>query len=270
MYSNANFWEELKKNPMEAEPITKTIVAEVLNRQWNNLRSLCPSLPEEVKILSIIDEDLKDTYILAWASKSMELKNKSWVPTLHTPGFTDYDFIIGVNPHIPNGWFTGTDCTNIGWRYDLSTVMTHELLHGIGISTSINSDYTLGYFFNGKCYPTLFDEKIQNNNGNYVVDGCQYTGTPGEDLYVNGIQLYHPSPFKKGSSLSHHNEPGHVMHASIAPRRCMDLRYNEFKLLEAMDVSCPVIGRTSDALIETYGVPLLVILFIVIVLDFTF
>ena len=82
---------------MEAEPISKTIVAEVLHREWNKLREICPSLPEDVNILSIIDDSLKDTYILAWASKSMELKNGTWVPTLHTPGYADYDFIIGVN-----------------------------------------------------------------------------------------------------------------------------------------------------------------------------
>lgn len=237
VYSNANYWTELERHPMRVEPITGPVVTETLFRQWNYLKEMCAGLPDNVKIHSFLDDDLRGTYVLAWASKSLELKNGTWYPTLHTPGYTSYDIIIGVNPAVPNGWHTGDDCHNIGYRYDLGTVMLHELLHGIGISSSMTADYTLGYNFKSTCYPTHFDTLLEGVHGP-VTDGCTYTGTPGEPLFVNGVELYHPTIFERGSSLSHHAYPGNVMYAALPPRACMGLGAYEIHLLEALHVHC--------------------------------
>jgi len=247
VYSNAKYWTELERHPMHTiEPITETVVSETLLRQWNYLKEICAGLPDDVKIHSFLDDDLRGTYVLAWASKSLELKNGTWYPTLHTPGYTSYDIIIGVNPAVPNGWHTRSDCRGISYRYDLGTVMLHELLHGIGISSSMTADYTLGYNFKSTCYPTHFDTLLEGVHGP-VTDGCTYTGVPGETLFVNGVELYHPTPFVSGSSLSHHAYPGMVMYASLPPRTCMRLGSKEVQLLEALDVRCDPISSTSPA-----------------------
>ena len=247
VYSNAKYWAELERHPMhDIEPLTETVVSETLLRQWNYMKSICTGLPEDVEIRSFIDEDLRGTHVLAWASKSLELKNGTWYPTLHTPGYTSYDIIIAVNPDVPNGWHTRPDCRGIGYRYDLNTVMLHELLHGIGISSSMNSDYTLGYSFKSTCYPTHFDTLLEGVNGP-VTSGCNYTGVPGEPLFVNGVELYHPSSFVKGSSLSHHSFPGMVMYASLPPRTCMGLGLKEVQILDALHVQCDPISTTSTA-----------------------
>jgi hypothetical protein len=143
---------------------------------------------------------------------------------------------IRVNPDVPGGWYVDDGTCSPEYQYDLKTVLRHELMHGVGVSSSITPDGA-GYFIGSQCYPTIFDTLVENEQHEKIVDGCMHTHTSGHSYFVNNVQLYNPPSFNQGSSMSHSAAPG-LMWYAIPPMQCLDYDENTWKFLQALNASC--------------------------------
>lgn len=118
-------------------------------------------------------------------------------------------------------WYFGTDGNCPANKYDLVTVVLHELLHGLGFFDSMEVEGTLGSY---NSFPLIYDEYVENLAGQRLTDTTKFTNNSGQlkdamtggQLYFNGpvmksfantrSQLYAPSTFDPGSSIAHLDE----------------------------------------------------------------
>ncbi|MCU0362380.1 MAG: T9SS type A sorting domain-containing protein [Bacteroidales bacterium] len=121
-------------------------------------------------------------------------------------------------------WYFGTDGNTPTSKYDLVTVVLHELIHGLGFFNSMNISGTLGsYGFSG--VPFVFDTFVENLNGDRLTDTAKFRNNSsalvsqitGGRLFFDGpvlskytsggrARLYAPSSWSPGSSVSHLDE----------------------------------------------------------------
>lgn len=228
--------------------VSAELLQDIIQDEWLKIVEVCPALDPTANIKAEFDDDLIGTNTLAWASQTLLLKDLSyWVPSISTADFFGHDFLIGVNPQPPNGWYTYENCANILYRYDLRTVLRHEMLHGVGIGSSIKKDgsWSMGHFWNGICLPRYYDTQIEDMFGNNIVSGCTVQDITGKSVYINGVKLYNPYTYQQGSSLSHHTIQGKLMYYQISPMDCINLDTEEFKLLSGLGLDCH--GTESNA-----------------------
>ena len=121
-------------------------------------------------------------------------------------------------------WYLGTDGNTPVSKYDLVTVVIHELCHGLGFFDSMTTDGTEGSYGIG-IYPVVYDTFVENLTGNKLTDttifkqkslslynelvgGQLYFDGPLSRKYMNGdrARLYAPSTWDPGSSVSHLDE----------------------------------------------------------------
>ena len=229
--------EELRKHPMISHNMSEIQLQWIVIEEWSNLVGKCPELDPAANIHAVFDTSLVGTDVLAWASHTILLEDGVWIPSIATYDYMGHDFIIGVNPEPVNGWHSGTNCDDIGWRYDLRTVLRHEILHGVGIGSSITEN-GVGHTSSGVCYPRHYDTLIEDSDGNTVVDGCTLSDIKGKNVYINGVKLFNPAQFQRGSSLSHHVYAGHLMFYMLPPRKCLSIGNYEAKILDRMGLRC--------------------------------
>ena len=132
---------------------------------------------------------------------------------------------------IRTDWYYGTDGNTPSGKYDLMSVVLHELGHGLGF---------FGFFMvdqgSGVCggtdrgcqpygYPSVFDQFAEDNLGIALLDGSIYpnesialgNGLTSNDVYFDGPaalsangsatpELYAPGSWESGSSYSHLDE----------------------------------------------------------------
>jgi hypothetical protein len=112
-------------------------------------------------------------------------------------------------------WHYGTPETIKPGTYDLTTVVLHEIGHGLGyISTFSVSGQNASYGF-GTPYKSIYDLFIEDLNGKNLVDTSAYTNNSnalfrqltGNALYFDRQEerpkLFAPANFSAGSSISH-------------------------------------------------------------------
>lgn len=252
-------WTFLETHPVfNRMTFDNTQLNEIVYEEWDRLRSLCPSLDANVNIQATFDNSLSGSTTLAWASQTMFISGNVWYPALTNFFYNGYDFKIGVNPNPPNGWFDG-NCDEISYRYDLRTVIRHELLHGIGLSSSISfqNSWQVGDYQSSFCFPRLFDTTIKDSNGNYVVSGCNIGDITNKNLYVGGVPLYNPSTFNPGSSLSHHNYPGFLFYFRSEPMKCIYMSDYEVRMIREIGVQCSADSQFFPSSSESMILPTL-------------
>ena len=251
-------WDFLKAHNVGEKLVPQQINLNSIARQeWAGLKSRCPALPSSPSIRILFDYFYENTTVLAYASQTLHLSSTGvWVSKVYEAMKNNdsssigygYDMMIGVNPYPPNGWFVDQNCSceNISYRFDLRSVIRHELLHGLILASSIrkeNNEWRAGLNFQNdpnRCFPRLYDTKIRTANNVSVVQGCNVSDVTGEQLFINGIPLYNPTTYRPGSSFSHHNMYKNLMYFSMPARTCLDVGYYEMKLLEAMDIVCNI------------------------------
>ena len=132
------------------------------------------------------------------------------------------DIELTVNSSI--NWYLGTDGNTPVNRYDLVTVVIHELCHGLGIFDSFDVQGSLGTYGIGPV-PLVYDTFVETLGGKRLTDtlsftrnstalaseltgGQLYFGGPLAKRYLNGVRprLYAPSTWDPGSSVSHLDE----------------------------------------------------------------
>jgi hypothetical protein len=134
------------------------------------------------------------------------------------------DLVLRINSSI--NWYLGTD-GNVPFnsqKYDLVTVVLHEICHGLGFFDSMNADGTLGSYGSGSV-PMIYDTFIEDAAGKKLTDTLQYQNfstqlkaqLTGGQLYFRGpvlkkftsgsrAMIYAPPVWDNGSSVSHLDE----------------------------------------------------------------
>lgn len=257
-------WASLVARPERALSLPN--VADVAQEVWKDIQKSCDL--NAVKL--DVDYDWKAfqqpqyTSILAYASRTMWLINKEWVSTALT-GHDDLDgyIWIRVNPYVPNGWYVDDGTCNVGNHFDLKTVLRHEILHGVGLSSSLKEN-TLGYFHNNVCYPLQFDNEIHTTEGKKLVQGCNITTATSGDLYMNNVQLFNPETYIEGSSYSHSTKG--VMYAFIPARTCLQLDDEAVAMMDGLGAKCTKSHAITSAGDQVSVSLLIILLFIFLLL----
>lgn len=121
-------------------------------------------------------------------------------------------------------WYLGTDGNTPTNRYDLVTVVIHELCHGLGFFDSMSAENSLGTYGLGSI-PIVYDTFVENLTEERLTDTLEFTlnstdlyqELTGGQLYFNGPltnrylsgvrpRLYAPTTWDPGSSVSHLDE----------------------------------------------------------------
>jgi hypothetical protein len=133
---------------------------------------------------------------------------------------TEGDILMSINSRL--SWYYGIDGNTPTDKYDLVTVVLHEMLHGLGFVDSFNSENSVGSFGLGSI-PLIYDTFVEDINGNVLID--HYNNNSAElntvitsgQVYIKGpllstvasggrSRLYAPPVYSAGSSISHLNE----------------------------------------------------------------
>jgi hypothetical protein len=249
-----NWWKYLESHAMTSGEATQSLpdVKKIADHEWARIKDLC-HLNEVILRVEFDESYFKNKNlprVLATASRTMYLINNEWQPG----AINDYNLtgsiIIKINPNVPNGWYADNNTNseplcNTGYRFDLRSVIRHELLHGIGISSSIQK-YNIGYnTLAGNCYTTSFDHHMKTMDNKDYLQGCSLSVTRTADAYVSGIKLYNPATFKDGSSFSHTDSSG-LMYYAIPPMKCFDYDFNTLNILNELGAQCPQVPTNSN------------------------
>ncbi len=161
----------------------------------------------------------------------------------------DFDMTVTLNANI--NWYYGTDAKAQVGKYDMITVLLHEIAHGLGFSSSMSVTDTQGlYGQSGSAY--VFDIFMQDSKKVKLTNTGVY-GNPSTDLKTSltsnalyfGLKnptfasslprLYAPSPFKSGSSFSHFDESTYTVgtaNSLMSPSvRAAEVNHNPGELL---------------------------------------
>lgn len=132
------------------------------------------------------------------------------------------DIQLTINSSVT--WYLGTDGNTPTTRYDLVTVVLHELCHGLGFYDSMYTDGTIG-MYGLYSIPMIYDTFIENLAGKRLTDASMFAN-PSANLYyefthgelffdgpllknfTSGLRakIYAPSKWDLGSSISHLEE----------------------------------------------------------------
>ena len=175
---------------------------------------------------------------------SPNILNDTWYPSALADAIAgkdldtkEGDIVITVNKNI--SWSFKTDGSKDNFKFDLKTVILHELAHGLGFTTTfkIAGTNTLQVQWGLESLPLIYDTYIQNDKGLILTDNTKI-GNPSTDLKANTTnnttffnigkgtyiqnppKLHAPKDFASGSSLSHLNEsvyPKGTLNALMSP-----------------------------------------------------
>jgi hypothetical protein len=132
------------------------------------------------------------------------------------------DLVLRINSSI--NWYMGTDGATPPQKYDLVTVVIHEVCHGLGFYDSMNTDGTVGWW-GVNSFPMIYDTFIEDQMQRRLTDTLKYSNystdlyhvLTGNMVFFNGpllskyttgqrAKLYAPSVWDPGSSISHLDE----------------------------------------------------------------
>lgn len=132
------------------------------------------------------------------------------------------DLTLAINSSV--NWYLGTDGLTPSSKYDLVTVVLHEICHGLGFFDSMDTDGTTGWYGIGSV-PMIYDTFVENFSEKKLTDTLKFANHSanlrnelvGGQLYFNGpllkkytsgsrARLYSPSTWDAGSSVSHLDE----------------------------------------------------------------
>ncbi len=132
------------------------------------------------------------------------------------------DLVLTINSS--KNWYLGTDGATPASKYDLVTVVIHEVCHGLGFYDSMNTDNTIGWW-GLNSFPMIYDTFIEDLTQKRLTDTLKYANysadlyyaLTGNSVFFNGpllsnytngsrAKLYAPSVWDPGSSISHLDE----------------------------------------------------------------
>jgi hypothetical protein len=177
---------------------------------------------------------------------------KAWFPSALADALTEddlqedeADIIARFNSDFPN-WHFETDQDPGPGEFDFTTVVLHEIGHGLGFSSSFEHDGTQGSWgieLGDETSPMIFDLYLINGTGVELLDETAFANGSEElgmaltnnDAYFFGffagesvgfapVPAYAPAEWEKGSSIAHLNKtnfpewhPDALMAPSLSP-----------------------------------------------------
>ena len=186
-----------KHGLLASHKLSNTLPISILSTESSNviseIRSICPNLPLSTKADIRWNNEIPSN-VLAWTYTNYKKEGDIWV--------SSNQFEIEFNPHF--NWHIDDSCSNIpSTHYDLKTAMIHEILHGIGFSSTIGE--------NKYAYPSKYDTFLKTEDGQNAIVDNKFMGNFGDNIYIEHIQMYNPSPYSSGSSFSHVSTNGNIM-----------------------------------------------------------
>lgn len=137
-----------------------------------------------------------------------------------SPSDPDIQAIFQSSPSQP--WYFGTDGQVPAGQMDFTTVVLHEIGHGLGFSSSFQVASGSGSWGLGSGRPFRFDRFVQNGSGTNLITYASPSTALATQLQSNAVRwsgaqavaanggvkpyLYSPNPYQSGSSLSHLDE----------------------------------------------------------------
>ncbi len=135
---------------------------------------------------------------------------------------SDFDIIVNINKNI--SWSYLTTGVAVTKKFDLETIVIHEIAHGLGFTTTfgLSEDQTMGK--KGQSgLPYIYDLNVQNGSSAKLLDVNKFLNPsvelktqittdnlffkPLSSLYVKDpIKLFTPKTFTVGGSISHFDE----------------------------------------------------------------
>lgn len=132
----------------------------------------------------------------------------------------DDDIFCRFSSKIP--WYYGTsDKVPIG-TFDFTSIVLHELGHGLGFVSSMRVSGQQGFYGFGTRFAAIYDKFLQTGEGKSLTDTTTYRNPSNtlrgalvsEDIYFSGPNtktdvkedkalIYAPNPWEGGSSISH-------------------------------------------------------------------
>ncbi len=120
-------------------------------------------------------------------------------------------------------WYYGTNANPGASQMDLTSVVLHEIGHGLGFADSAGIDGSIGYFgFGNPINAVAYDRLVQNTSGTSMINVTNDSTTLSSYLRGNNLvwvggkgvagnngvkpKLYAPNPFESGSSIAHFDE----------------------------------------------------------------
>ncbi|MCJ7535681.1 MAG: immune inhibitor A, partial [Anaerolineales bacterium] len=116
-------------------------------------------------------------------------------------------------------WYTGLDANPPGGTYDLVTVATHEIGHGLNFAGSAIQSGATGSYGYGTGYPNVYDTFMRNYSGTLLINYTNPSAALGTlltsgSLWFHGtnamaangssrVKMYAPPTWATGSSYSH-------------------------------------------------------------------
>ncbi len=134
----------------------------------------------------------------------------------------DPDINAAFNSTFPN-WYFGTDGNPAVTQYDFSSVVLHELCHGLGFAGSMQVVTGVGSWGFATGYPFIYDRFTQNGAAISLLQGFPNPSSAlaaqltSNDVWFDGtnanaanggqrVKLYAPASWRQGSSYSHLDE----------------------------------------------------------------
>ncbi len=241
-------FESLRSTPEKVLPLPD--LEQVVQDVWQEISSSCDVNSVVLNVHYDYTLFSQPAYLntLAVAERTTWLIDGVWTPAALLPPNLRYlggSIDVKVNPYTPNGFFVDDGSCEVGNHFDLKTILRHEFLHGIGVSSSfkiLNGVEDVGFSTGSGsgCYPFLLDTKMRTSMNKEVISGCQVLSniSISDPLFVNGIEMYNPSTYDPGSSYHHANVPNTLIYYGIPARKCLYVDETEKALLEAIGARC--------------------------------
>ena len=240
-------FESLRSTPEKVLPLPD--LERVVQDVWSEFTTSCNINSVVLNVHYDYDLFSQLNYLntLAVADRTMWLINGVWTPAALLPENLRYlggSIDVKLNPYVPNGYYLDDGTCQIGNHFDLKTILRHEFLHGIGVSSSfkiLNGTEDVGFpTTSGGCYPFTMDTMMRTASGEEVISGCSVQSSISikDDLFVNGVQIYNPNTYDPGSSYHHAAASNTLIYYGIPARACMYVDQTEKALLEGIGAGC--------------------------------
>ena len=174
------------------------------------------------------------TFIFRFELFDGQTTQKTWFPSALADALKDDDLAEGeadimarFNSDFSN-WHFGTDQNPGAGQFDFTTVVLHEIGHGLGFTSSFDHDGTQGNWgieSGGETSPMIFDLYLINGTGVELLDETAFangsaelgTALTNNDVFFFGfyagetvgwapVPAYAPSTWEQGSSIAHVNK----------------------------------------------------------------
>lgn len=191
---------------------------------WSSLLNSSVTIRIEARWVSLASNVLGSAnYTAAYANFEGAQKLNVFYPVALAEKITGRELNAGqpdifANFNMNFDWHFDPDDPNVpAEKYDLTTVVLHEIGHGLGFSGSFAYSNTVGqYGLAGSGVPVIYDVFLENALNQNLIETKSSPSVPlgaeltSNNLFFNGFsdlsRIYAPTTFNGGSSISHLNE----------------------------------------------------------------